>query len=305
MAGAFTHMAIVSGAKDRFDPKTPFGYIFRKKLKFVTLGCVSPDVPYLSHLAVLGAGWADVMHYHQTNAIVHNAMHTLRITKDRDEYWIEKLAWLAGYVSHLVADATIHPIVEAIVGPCAHPASKSAHTECEMIQDVMIFDEVRGQELSASEYSSHLAACRKDAAYAAVMTFWSKHAMVTCPSFGEPDTEAMLAKYFAQIDTAEGGSAFARAFRHIGFAYVYKTVKQLKTNHKDLIKKYYTAAALPTGGSGAFRTEGFDRAVTNTFDAWSRMDRYLFSTDNISEIIPNWNLDTGFDQVTNKRTYWG
>lgn len=304
MAGAFTHMAIVSEAKDRFDPKTTFGQIFRRKLKFVTLGCVSPDVPYLSHIDALGVSWADVMHYHQTNGIVHNGLHTLKITKENDQFWTEKLAWLAGFVSHLVADASIHPIVEAIVGPCTMPAAKAAHTDCEMLQDVMIFRDVRGQELHASEYSSQLNACRKDRAYTDVMEFWSKHAMVNCPSFGEPNTKAMIERYFQQIDSAEGGSAIARAFRHIGFDYTYKSVATLEKNHKPLIKKYYDQVMLPNGRIGSFRHDGFDRAVTNTVAAWTRMDKSLFSTENVGEIVPNWNLDTGYDQNTNQRTFW-
>lgn len=169
MACAFTHFSIVSAAKDRFDAKSNLGRLFHQNPKFVTLGCISPNVPYLSHTALLGAEWADVMHYHQTNGIVQNGMHTLRVTRERDPFWNEKLAWLAGFVAHLVADAAIHPIVEAIVGPCTQPSSKAEHTTCEMLQDVMIFHELRNQELNAAEYTTHLNACKRDPAYDEVM----------------------------------------------------------------------------------------------------------------------------------------
>jgi hypothetical protein len=174
-----------------------------------------------------------------------------------------------------------------------------------MMQDVLIFHFVKNQELHAAEYTAHLTACKRDKAYAKVMEFWSAHAKVNAPALGTPETQAMFARYLAQLDTAEGGSAFAGAFRHIGFAYAYKTSAELLNNHKSKVKKYYTDVALPTGGTGSFRTEGFDRAVQNTVDVWSRMERFLFSHDNIAEIIPDWNLDTGFDQVRNTRTYWG
>ncbi|MBE0645519.1 MAG: zinc dependent phospholipase C family protein [Bacteroidetes bacterium] len=303
MAGAFTHMAIVAEAKARLSPSTEFGNIFRRKLKFVTMGSVSPDIPYLSHLELLGVNWADIMHYHSTNGIVHNGLHTLRVTKDSGEYWIEKLAWLAGFVSHLVADATIHPIVEAIVGPCTDPKTMGNHTECEMTQDVLVF-ETRNQELRSAEYTDHLLACKRDAAFSAVLEFWAEHAKVNCPSAGTPGTKGMFDRYFLQMDAAEGGYALAAAFRHIGITYAYKSAADLRKD-KTKLNRYFEKVKLPNGGTGAFMTEGFARAVQNTVDIWNKMDRYLFSTDNVAEIVPNWNLDTGIDQDTNKRTYWG
>lgn len=47
------------------------------------------------------------------------------------------LTWLFGYVSHLIADETIHPIVEAIVGPYKDNSTK--HRIGEMTQDSLVY----------------------------------------------------------------------------------------------------------------------------------------------------------------------
>ncbi|RJP17829.1 MAG: hypothetical protein C4529_14060 [Deltaproteobacteria bacterium] len=58
------------------------------------------------------------MHYEHTNAIAINAHEALKKAWGQSSVPDEtKLVWMIGFVSHLVTDATIHPIVQAIVGP--------------------------------------------------------------------------------------------------------------------------------------------------------------------------------------------
>ena len=94
MAGAFTHMAIVSEAIKAFSVDRDFGKIIRENKPFMTLGSVSPDIPYLAHLAMGGYAWADIMHYHKTNGIVKNALHSLSTAKTKGKTWENKLSWL-------------------------------------------------------------------------------------------------------------------------------------------------------------------------------------------------------------------
>ena len=54
-----------------------------------------------------------------------------------------------------------------------------------------------------------------------------------------------------------------------------------------------------------FREAGYDKAVDGTVAVLAKIDAYLFSSENNTEIVQNWNMDTGFDQEKNKRTYWG
>ncbi|MFH2045050.1 MAG: zinc dependent phospholipase C family protein [Pseudomonadota bacterium] len=304
MAGAYTHMAIVASAIKSFAVDQKFGKILRENKNFLTLGSVSPDIPYLAHLAMGGFAWADIIHYHKTNGIVKNALHSLSAAKTKGKIWNYQMAWLLGFVGHLVADATIHPIVESIVGPYTDKDTRNNHRQCEMIQDVMILKDVMNLELYAAEYSDVLKACIKHPSFEKVAFFWAAHAEVNCPMAGSFPAKKIIDSYVKEIDTAEGGNAIAKAFRHFGLDYVYRTHSDIKKNSPELVKKYYTSVQLPNGQTGSFREQGFDHAVKNLVTVWSKIERSLFSTENIANIIPNWNLDTGIDQDTEIRTYW-
>lgn len=303
MAGAFTHMALVAEAKKSFTIETIFGRILTEHESFVTLGAVSPDIPYLSQLNLgIGATWADIFHYHKTNGIVHNGLHSLVVSKESKGVKERQLAWLAGFTSHLVADATIHPIVEAIVGPCTCPASKDEHTFCEMTQDIMIFKREKNMELNASDYTRHIDDCIGFTKYfASVTQLWSHLAMMNYPSAGLPDLNKLIRSYKDVLDTADGGNILARMFRHIGMKYIYKRFDELTDEE---ISKYYDQVILPNGVKGSFKTEGYDYAVRNIVEAWRKIESFLYSKRNVAEIVPDWNLDTGIEQTNNIRTFW-
>jgi len=304
MAGAFTHMIIVDEAIKSFPVDKTLGKLLRENRNFLTLGSVSPDIPYLAHLAFEGSTWADIMHYYRTNGIVTNALHSLSVAKTKGKIWRCQLAWLLGFVGHLVADATVHPIVESIVGPYTDEDVRSNHRECEMIQDVMLFKEVMNLELSAAEYTNFLRASIESSSFGKVAFFWATHAEVNCPMAGSFPTGKIIDSYVKELDTAEGGNALARAFRHFGIDYAYRTYNDITSQSPDLIKKYYSEIQLPNGLTGSFHKDGFEYAARNLVAVWSKIERFLFSTENISVVIPNWNLDTGIDQDSAIRTYW-
>jgi hypothetical protein len=305
MAGAFTHMAIVAEAAKSFPPGRRFGDIIHANMNFLTLGTVSPDIPYLAYLKLTGFSWANVMHYFQTNEIVKNGMHSLAAAKIKDKNWECQLAWLAGFVGHLVGDATIHPIIESIAGPYTNPDSHSRHGESEMIQDVLIFKEVKNLDVDAAEYTDLLDDCRKSPSYAQVTSFWDAHALVYCPFDMSFDAEGFITSYFKILDIADGGNKLSKAFRHMeAIKYLYRDYTDITTKSSDLVKQYYAEIPLPNGLTGSFRKDGFEYAAKNLVDVWSVIDRALFSAEKIVDIVPNWNLDTGVDQTTGIRTYW-
>lgn len=304
MAGPFTHMTIVEGAIKSFPVDQNLGKILRENRHFLTLGSVSPDIAYLAHLAMEGPAWADIMHYYRTNGIVKNALHSLSAAKTKGKIWKYQLAWLLGFVGHLVADATIHPIVESIVGPYTDKNTNSDHRDCEMIQDVLIFKDVMNLELSAAEYTDLLNASFEHSSSGKVVEFWTVHAEVNSPTAGKFPADRIIESYNKELDTAEGGNAFAKLFRHIGSAYIYRTHSDISKNSPELVEQYYSNIQLPNGLTGSFPKDGFEYAVRNLVAVWSKIERSLFSKENIANIVPNWNLDTGIDQEAETRTYW-
>lgn len=111
----------------------------------MTLGAVSPDLPYLG----LGTVWADKMHLDKTGGVVREAARLIREVDDVNTK-AKLLAWLLGYVSHVAGDITIHPIVNLKVGPYAE--NKTAHRECEMSQDSYIFKRLNIGNLGVGEF---------------------------------------------------------------------------------------------------------------------------------------------------------
>ena len=116
--------------------------------RFAYLGGVSLDYPYLG----LDAEWADLMHKSMTDQIIKCAMPLLyqaRIDYPDAKEWRQQIAWLLSFVSHIIADVTIHPVVNIRVGK--YEINKDNHRRCEMYQDVLIYKEITGLDLHVSD----------------------------------------------------------------------------------------------------------------------------------------------------------
>lgn len=311
MAGPFTHFLITDAAKRRRSIIGALLYrLLNKHSEFLYLGAVSPDLPYLS-FKTGAVNWADLMHYKNTNGIVLNGYDEIRKIwstvglRDTDE---RISAWLFGYVSHLIADATIHPIVEAIVGP--YKDNSEEHLKCEMTQDSLVYYRRKNAEIRYTEFSSILKFCgESEKDFEALMKFWRKLTGKTYPDAGEESDPSLWFKtYSAAIDIAEGGSSIVALFRHagVGRKFFYKTQEEIVSQRSEDQEKYYNRVKLPGDGTGSFLTAGFDRAVDNVADAWRQMYEGFESEVEIDRVVRNWNLDTGIDMdaTDETKTYW-
>lgn len=311
MAGPFTHFMIVGAAMKKHKILAPDLFkLLNKHSSFLYLGSVSPDLPYLSFKTGL-ANWADLMHYKNTNGIVLHGYDELRKTwsAGRISNSNERiLAWLFGYMSHLIVDATIHPIVEAIVGP--YKENSKEHRKCEMTQDSLIFFQQRNSEIQYSEFSSTLKFCRDSKNdFDSLMDFWQKQTLKAYPDAGEkPVPTVWFNTYSAAIDAAEGGSHLVALFRHSASieSFLYQTQQEIVSDHIEDYKKYYANILLPGSGTGSFLTEGFDKSVNNVLNAWNALFTGLSSGINVEQFVRNWDLDTGIeiDSVNQIKTYW-
>ncbi len=308
MAGAFTHFIICDVAKREKKIADPeLKRLLNRHSEFLFLGAASPDLPYLS-LKTGHVNWADLMHYEKTNSIAVNAHQALKSAwpakTPADEV---KLVWLMGFASHLVADSTIHPIVQAIVGP--YEQNKEEHRLCEMTQDSLIYHERKNTDIRYSEFSSAIKFCGNSPHFDGLVDFWTAQAVKTYPDKNEiPRPELWFKTYSEAIDTAEGGSGIVALFRHLGVGsgYIYKTRQEIFSRHSPQYEKYFSKVSLPNGGSGMFSREGFDRAVHNVVDAWNKLYTGINTNVNVAAVIKNWNLDTGVDMGAQERTvtYW-
>lgn len=311
MAGAFTHYIICDVAKrKRSSLGRELWRLLNKYSEFLFLGSASPDLPYLS-FKIGNVNWADVMHYEKTNSIVISGHDDLKSTWPSRNIDLEiKFTWLMGYVSHLVADATIHPIVQAIVGSYDESdKTKEEHRICEMTQDALIFNAYKKNDIYYAEFSSILKFCKESEYFDDLIEFWKLQVLSNYPEKGEePNPSLWVTTYTEAIDTAEGGSTFVGLFRHLGIVreYVYKTKEEILSGYTDDYEKYYSKVILPDGSKGLFKTKGFERTVSNVINAWSFLFRGLTEEIRVSDIVKNWYLDTGVDQDSpeGEVTYW-
>ncbi len=297
MAGTFTHFTI---CKEGLSRQAVLGSDLRQFLnkysQFVYLGAVSPDLAYLS-FKTGHTNWADVMHYEKTNSIVISGFEELRTAGlMRAPVEVVKLAWLLGYASHLVTDATIHPVVNATVGDYAH--HQTEHRVCEMTQDSLIFYETYSSDIAYAEFSQILEYCRDSDAFEPLMEFWKSQLLQNYPEKGEEPHPSVWFKTYADeaIDAAEGGSKLVGLFRHLGLAktYLYHTKAEIEANYPADKHDFYDAVKTPKG-VGPFWDLGFEKAVTNVTAAWKSLYAGLSYGLVVAEVVKNWNLDTGED----------
>jgi len=308
MAGAFTHFLICDVAKrKRSVIGTDLWRLLNKYSEFLFLGAASPDLPYLS-FKTGNVNWADVMHYEKTNSIVTSGYNQLKksfpFKTPSDEL---KFIWLLGYVSHLVADATIHPIVQTIVGP--YEQNTEEHRLCEMTQDSLIFNMYKKTDIYYAEFSSILRFCKDSENFEDLMRFWKDCILQNYQDKGEePSPKLWFTTYSEAIDTAEGGSNIVGLFRHLGIGtnYTYKPKAEIESTYQEYLRKYFKEVNLPKGNIGSFPKDGFEKAINNLTSEWGKLYSGLGSDLVASNIIKNWNLDTGVDMDSpdKKVTYW-
>jgi hypothetical protein len=306
MPGPFTHLTIVDEARSREDALgTELWQFLNKYYRFLYIGAESPDLPYL---CPGGKDWADAMHYRKTNGLVISGFDALRyrwpVKTPADEI---KCTWLLGYVSHMVADAAIHPIVNAIVGP--YEEHKTEHRICELTMDSLIFREKKHYDITYAEYSDAIKFCKDSPHFQELMEFWRTQLLSNYPEINDEVREILWFTMYADaIDAVEGGSELAAFFRHLGAGgkYIYLTSDEIMNEHPVDYRKYFLEVQLPGGSTGTFIADGFEKTVSTLVKIWKGLYMGLLGAGlQVSQWVRNWNLDTGGDTDNNGIiTFW-
>lgn len=165
MAGGYAHVLAARRAIERVEDWQGLtndlraaAFIYRG---YVEIGSVAPDYPYL-HLSLGDQGkWADAMHYRTTAGPVRAGIRYLRGLEPGSTARECGTAWLMGYVAHLATDLTIHPVVQAKVGP--YEGNQTDHRICEMNQDAHIWRQARTGGLGVAGMFEHVMTLVSDA----------------------------------------------------------------------------------------------------------------------------------------------
>ena len=308
MAGTFTHWMIVEEALERYNKllqKHPYFPIILGNSHFVTLGAVGPDYPYLSELAnnlLKLHSWADRMHHENTGEFVkYGIVNLLKLNEQNKQQDFEIcLSWFCGYVTHLLADSIIHPVVNAIVG--RYLFNSDEHRHCEMIQDSFIFHEIKKVELRYAYYVDLIKMCSdsedEDLINPAIRDFWTETLKMSHPGgknkFDKIDPDDWHENYLSIISKVSDSTPI---FRHIGEAkhLFYKRVSDITSEERKI---FIEEINLPGNKIGRFKEDAFNKAVEKVIEVWQKLfvDIEQKNPDNCTSYIKNWNLDAGVDE---------
>lgn len=298
MPGAYAHITLVNLAKEpsRLEAGPGMAPAAITSLldwfKYCELGAVSPDFPYLAPPFHGQALWADLMHYEKTGEMIKAGIgfvHALVGEEKRKAF-----AWLLGYTAHVIADTTIHPVVQLKVGPYAD--NKKGHRICEMNQDAYIFQRLNLGGIGLSEHlDSGIRKCTlqgSDDLDPTISTTWRAMLKVCCPGTydGEPDINSWHRGFGRTVDLAEEGNRLFPLARHVavgqGLAYP-------ATDEIDL-DAYIRKLSVP-GGHMSY-DEIFDKAIRHVVEGWHLVATGVFGNDTRYQTsFGHWNLDTGKD----------
>lgn len=304
MPGAYAHIALANAAAEMrpllLIPHFPVRAISAvvNYLNFCELGAVGPDFPSLAPDG--GWSWAERLHRERTGALVRTGVRRLR--RLSGEAKGKCFAWLMGYVSHLVGDATIHPVIRLKVGPAEE--NMAAHRLCEMHQDVLILHRMNFGGSDACDYlRMGIGRCWNGRGLDAdLAAFWSGLLSEVHPEFsGRAPLDFGLwhARFRALMDRVDRLGRLPAWSRHahpeMGLRYPLD---------KEVNRTFVADLAVPGGGPTMSYGKVFDRAAENVREAWTVLALGVYAADEAyADFFRDWDLDTG-EAPDGKPEFW-
>jgi hypothetical protein len=302
MPGAYAHMTLAN-VLNRPDNKNSIPSLSKDNkrdlgdyLRFCELGAVSPDYPYLAIGDSKARTWSDRMHYEHTGQMIHSGIRLL--SRWTGEPRNKAFVWLLGYASHVVADVTIHPVIEMKVGE--YEKNKREHRVCEMNQDAYIYSRRLKLQIDVAQHlATGIGLCgdgeNQDNLDSDIRTLWLDMLKEVYPddfasSPPEPNDWHKGFKRAIGLASAASGMLIHIA-RHVavdvaGLAY---------PDVADVDRHFIVELDTPLGTKNY--DEIFDAALENSNFIWDLIARGVFHDDEAEMAkIADWNLDTGRDQ---------
>lgn len=309
MPGAYAHITLVNISKEVEALEKLDGFptqaisALLKNFKYCELGCVSPDYPYLAVGDKNATKWADLMHYQNTNLMIHKGVEFIRDELQGAQQQ-KAFSWLLGYVAHVITDVAIHPIVQLKVGDYAQ--NKTAHRRCEMHQDAYIFQRMNLGGIGISEHlDSGIKKCSNtsnpkkiDPIILSVWQYMLRNSHNDEYTNNPPDIDKWHEKFGHFVDTyAEEGNKLFPLSRHVA-------VKKGLTypNQNEIDMQYIQNLDSPNGKKSY--DEIFDHAIIKVRQYWNTVAQGVFAGNKeYLALIGNWNLDTG-QVIDNTYAMW-
>ncbi|SHF17091.1 zinc dependent phospholipase C family protein [Vibrio gazogenes] len=291
MPGAFAHITAVNQAFMQGDVRYVLPSRMQRILlvnqRYVEMGAVSPDFPYLKITDSLQAAWADRMHYHYVGDLVRGMIaHVRRLYGEQQD---RAFAWLSGFLAHVITDITIHPVIEIKVGD--YDQNKQQHRECEMHQDAFIWQRMGLGDIGYVErLSRHLLHCAEiqspNQIDHVIEVVWRESLLDTYGQrFGMPDIHGWYVAFIRVMALVEDQYRLFPLSRHVAafLGLVYPPISAID-------QQYITHLETPYGYW--HYDQVFDFTVANVVHYQRLLGRSVYDHA-ATDWLKNWNLDTG------------
>lgn len=309
MPATFTHCLIAQKATDLIKNQHPYSSKVAMYNQFARMGAAGPDYPYLTDVItgmMGGQNWSNRMHYENTSLLVEKGAERLSKMNKNDKDFDICLSWLCGYVSHVIADSFLHPVVNAVVGGI-YIFTHTDHRNCEMTWDVYIFKKETDDEIRYADprkgygYLNILEDCSDpndpNRLYPALSQLWTSLLKDAHPNaenyFDSIVPDKWHENYIKRVDFIADPNPI---FRHVWGVkdFVYKTILEIsKEDEERFIKK----VRLPDKREVHFDV-AFNEALNQVATVWKTLFANVEkgSTNEMGQYLKDWNLDTGVNE---------
>jgi len=316
MACAYAHITITEVLKrnDLKKVNIPDEIInaIASNIKYCNFGSVCPDLSYLAEEPQC----SDLMHFIKTGGFVKAALEIIKTKKEKEKC----IAWLFGFVSHMVTDMVIHPVIEEKVGEyAAKPENALNHRICEMHQDVYIVNEKLNLDISKCEFvDSRLKECGNGVSLdPEIINFWNDIFTKNYPTElkNRPDINKWFLCFTNMLDISEEGELIYNksdkkviTIGHILYSganqlikdkgFIYPALSEIDPNGEFL-------SNLPTPSGHTNYLKIFEKATDEVLNAWRILSGAILNhNDEYIEYFSDWNLGTGTLSSDTKYVFW-
>jgi hypothetical protein len=277
------------------------------------MGATGPDYPYLTDVIKysvlhIGHNWANRMHYENIGGLIREGIRKLALMDKESDKFKNCLAWFSGYVSHVIADSYVHPVVNSTVHG-TYLFTQTEHGRCELVQDIYIFNKETGTDICKAAardgktfgYLNILDDCSDpqdlDKVRPDVRSFWMELIKAAHPNaaeyFEHIDPDTWHKNYKGRVDFASDSRSIFRHVLDIANAPRYVPWAEIGQPERN---RYIDSVALPNGKTnpyGKLFDQGADRIASTWSDLFTHIDK---GTAPPTSLIKDWNLDTGVDE---------
>lgn len=313
MPATFAHCLIAREAISRIGTNNSlYSGILKIKNNFVVMGATGPDYPYLTDVIKygvlhIGHNWSNRMHYENVTRFIETGVKKLSQMDKTSDRFQTCLAWFAGYVSHVVVDSFLHPVINCIVNGI-YIFTHVEHCHCELIQDAYIFKKTTGTDIISAAprdgttfgYLNILDDCddpqHPNKIHPHIEAFWSDLLQVAHPEastyFKDINPDEWHKNYKSRINFVSDARSIFRHVLDIAKAPEYIAESAITLADRE---KYIKKVPLPDNSTATYDAV-FNRAVDLVVSKWKILFPLIQNGKDFPLPVDDWDLDTGVDQ---------